>query len=201
MKKFAALLTVVLIFVSFVTISAQETEVKKAPCKSTGKMAALDSETKVKLEKLKLQYKLDMVDLEAEKAKLHEAVMAEFMKDEPSKKAIEKIAKDVDGVKAKMHKIKMDYLWKTRQLLTPDQFKTFIHKYHEGCSCSCCSSGKCSCGGSGCKHGSASHKCSSSCKSGSSKCSMAGVDGHTCSSACTSSGAKTGCKTPCVNVK
>jgi hypothetical protein len=197
MKRFAVILAVLLLFVTITVVSAQEKEVPKAEkCGST----AIDSETKVKLEKLKLQYKLDMVDLEAEKGKLHEAVMAEFMKDEPSRKSIEKMAKDVDGIKAKMHRVKMDYMFKVRGLLTADQFKAFLH-HRDGCSCSCCSSGKCSCGGAGCKHGSTGHKCKSSCKSSSAKCPMAGTEGHTCTAACTSPGAKTGCKTPCVKVK
>ena len=185
MKKFAALLAVVLLVVSFASISAQETEVKKAHCMST----AIDSETKVKFQKLKLQYELDMVDLKAEKETLHKSLMTELLKEDTSKKSIDKIAKSINANQGKMLSAKMSYLLKVKDVLPADHYKKFMMKGHgcaPGCKKSCCATKT-----SGCK---------SSCSSkGASKCSMAGAKGHTCTAACAS--ASKGCATPCVKVK
>jgi hypothetical protein len=177
MKKFAALLAVVLLVVSFVSISAQE----KAPCSST----AVDSETKVKFQKLKLQYELDMVDLNAEKDGLHKSLMTELLSEETSKKNIDKIAKSINTNQGKMLKAKMSYLLKVKDVLPADHYKKFLMKGHgcaPGCKKPCCSTKA-----SGCKSSCSSH--------GASKCSKAGTDGHTWTSACTSASA--GCETPC----
>jgi hypothetical protein len=172
MKKFAALLAVVLLVVSFVSISAQE-------------KAAVDSETKVKFQKLKLQYELDMVDLNAEKDGLHKSMMTELLSEETSKKNIDKIAKSINTNQGKMLKAKMSYLLKVKDVLPADHYKKFLMKGHgcaPGCKKPCCSTKA-----SGCKSSCSSH--------GASKCSKAGTDGHTCTSACTSASA--GCETPC----
>ena len=177
MKKFAALLAVVILVVSFVSISAQE----KAPCSST----AVDSETKVKFQKLKLQYELDMVDINAEKDALHKSLMTELLSEETSKKNLDKIAKSINTNQGKMVKAKMSYLLKVKDVLPADHYKKFLMKGHgcaPGCKKPCCAD-------------KSSHKCGSSCSHGASKCSKAGTAGHTCTSACTSASA--GCETPC----
>ncbi len=186
MKKFAALFIVAILVVSFASVSAQEKKACASSCKST----ALDSETKVKVEKLKLQYELDMVDVDAEKGKLHEALMAELMKEDASSKSIDKIAKSINTNRSKALSLKMDYLLKVKKTVPPEYFNKFITKGHgcaPGCTKPCCAKKS-----SGCK---------SSCSSkGASKCSKAGTEGHTCTSACTTASA--GCSTPCsVKVK
>ena len=182
MKKFAALLAVVILVVSFVSISAQE----KAPCSST----AVDSETKVKFQKLKLQYELDMVDINAEKDALHKSLMTELLSEETSKKNLDKIAKSINTNQGKMLKAKMSYLLKVKDVLPADHYKKFLMKGHgcaPGCKKPCCSTKA-----SGCK---------SSCSSkGASKCSKAGTEGHTCTDACKTASASEHCETPC-NVK
>ena len=188
MKKFAILLAVVLLVVSFASISAQE---KEAPKADHSKCTAVDSETKVKFQKLKLQYELEMVDLKAEKEKLHEEMMAELLKEESSTKTLEKLGKSMNGVQYKMHKAKMDYILKVKKILPADHWKGFLNKQ------SCANV-------TGRSHGQVGHKYDASCTHGShgaGRCSMAGTRGHTCSSACKPSAAHTGCKTPCVTVK
>ncbi|MCK4549554.1 MAG: hypothetical protein KAU49_05275 [Candidatus Krumholzibacteria bacterium] len=183
MKKFAALLAVVLLVVSFASISAQETEVYKH---HASKCTALDLETKVKFQKLKLQYELAMVDLKAEKEKIHEEMMTELLKEESSTKTIEKLGKSINGVQYKMHKAKIDFVLKVKKVLPADHWKGFLMMQH--------------CGSLGCSHSSHSAH-------GSAKCPMVGTKGHTCTPACGTGhhgegGHKTtGCKTPCVKVK
>lgn len=177
MKKFAALFVVAILVLSFASVSAQEKKACASSCKST----ALDSETKVKVEKLKLQYELDMVDVDAEKAQLHEALMAELAKEDASSKSIDKITKSINTNRSKALSLKMDYLLKVKKTVPPEYFNKFITKGHgcaPGCTKPCCA------------------KKSTGCK-GTSKCSKAGTKGHTCTDAC-----KTGshCETPC-NVK
>lgn len=186
MKKFAMLFAVVLLVVSFVSISAQE----KAPCSSTCKSTAVDSETKVKFQKLKLQYELDTVDLNAEKKTLHKSLMTELLNEETSKKSLDKIVKSINTNQSKMINAKMSYLLKVKDVLPADHFKKFLMKGHgcaPGCKKPCCAT--------------KSTGCKSSCSSkGASKCSSAGTAGHTCSSSCTTASA--GCETPCsVKVK
>ena len=170
MKKFASLIAVLLLVAAVTAISAQEKEIPAAePCK------AIDSETKVKVQKLKLQYELSMVDLKAEKTKIHEEMMAELLKEESSAKTIEKLGKSMNGVQYKMHKAKIDYILKVKKVLPADHWKAFLYKKHAA----------------GTGHGTAAKGC----------CPKAGTAGHKCTTACTHSAPRTGCMTPCVKVK
>ena len=179
MKKYAGLIAVLMLVVALPVFAGQEKEVHKEH--KCSEVKPLDAETKVKLKKLHLQYKLDTVDLEAKKSKIHKAVMAEFMKDDYSVKEIEKLAKDMDAVNAKMHKVKMDYMFQARKMMTPDQFKGFLHKMHgqSGCSCDCCKGGKCACGGGSCSH---SKHGKAGCSAGKASCKTSAKAG--CESSC-----------------
>ena len=170
MKRFASLIAVLLLVAAVTAISAQEKEVPPAePCSS------IDSETKVKFQKLKLQYELSMVDLKAEKGKLHEEMMAELLKEESSTKTIEKLGKSMNGVQHKMHEAKIDYILKVKKIFPADHWKAFLNKQHTA----------------GMGHGTAAKGC----------CPMMGTKGHKCTTACTHSAPRAGCKTPCVKVK
>jgi len=124
-----------------------------------------------------------MVDLKAEKEALHKEFMTELIKEDASKKNIDKIAKSMNSNQGKMLKAKTAYLLKVKDVLPADHYKKFLMKGYgcgSGCKKSCCAP--------------KAHGCKSSCSShGASKCSSAGAKGHTCTSAC---------KTPCtVKVK
>jgi hypothetical protein len=187
MKKFAALFIVAVLVVSFVSVSAQE----KKSCASSCKSTALDSETKVKVEKLKLQYELDTVDLKAEKDQLKKSLMTELMKEDASSKSIDKIVKAMNTNHSKSLNLKMDYLLKVKKVLPADHFDKFIMKGQgcaPGCRKPCCATKSTGC------------KSSSGCSKSASKCSKAGTAGHTCTSSCKTASA--GCETPCsVKVK
>ena len=184
MKRSASLIVVLLLIATVTVISAQEKEAPGAePC------ASIDSETKVKVQKLKLQYELDMVDLNAEKVKIHEEMMAELLKEESSTKTIEKLGKSMNSVQHKMYKAKMDYVLKVKKVLPADHWKMFLNKQ----SCAKVT---------GHSHGQVGHKCDASCTHGShsaGKCPLAGTRGHICTVACKPAG--TGCKIPCVKVR
>ncbi len=176
MKRFASLIAVLLLVAAVTAISAQEKEAPGAePC------TAIDSETRVKVQKLKLQYELSMVDLKVEKNKIHEEMMTELLKEESSTKTIEKLGKSMNGVQYKMHKAKIDYMLKVKKVLPADHWKVFLHKRHAAGA----GHGKSS------PHGTSAKGC----------CPTAGTRGHTCTSACTHSSLRAGCKTPCVRVR
>ncbi len=197
MKRFAALIAVLLLVTAFTAISAQEKEVPKAePC------TAIDSETKVKVQKLKLHYELAMVDLKAEKGKIHEEMMAELLKEESSTKTIEKLGKSMNGVQYKMHKAKIDYILKVKKVLPADHWKMFLHKQHaagvghgKGYPHGTAAKGCCP------MTGAAGHKCGPGSAHDSAKCPMAGTKGHICTAACTHSAPGAGCEIPCVKVR
>ena len=182
MKRLAALTAVLLLIAVVTVVSAQE---KEAPAADHCKMTAIDSETKVKFQKLKLQYELDMVDLKAEKEKIHKEMMAELLKEDSSTKTIEKLGKSMNGIQYKMHKAKIDYILKVKKVLPADHWKMFLDKH------------ACSARATGHSHGSAGHKCDSNCTHGTAKCPKVGTRGHTCTAACTHSAARAGCATPC----
>jgi hypothetical protein len=188
MKKFAALLLVVLLAVSFVSISAQEKEAPKAGhCKST----ALDSETKVQVEKLKLQYKLTMVDLNAEKETIQKGMMEELLKEETSPKAIEKLGKSMNALQYKMHQAKIDYVLSVKAVLPAEHWEGFLMKQHAagmGCQKACCAKS------AGCEK-------AAGCAKSAGMCSMEGEKGHKCTEACKTSDAGAGCATPCAKTK
>jgi hypothetical protein len=183
MKRFAALLAVLFLALSFTVISAQEKAVPENHCKS---MAPLDQETRVKLEKLKLQYKLTMVDLDAEKETIHKSMMEELLKEETSTKAVEKLGKSMNDIQYKMHQAKVDYLLKVKAVLPAEHWKGFLMKQHaEGMGCAM---GKGSAKGMGCEKSAG-------------KCGMEGKDGHKCTEACKTSDADDHCKVPCKKMK
>jgi len=186
MKRFVLVLAVVLLAASFTALSAQE---KMAPGTHECKTTALDPETKVAFEKLKLQHKLSVVDIKAEQDKLHEELMKELMNDETSSKSIDKLVKELDANHGKMLEAKMDYILKVKKLLPADHFKMFLKNQHGmmgSCGKSCCSEGAGRMGGGSCAGKPAG-------------CSMAGMKGHECTSACKTP-AKMECKTPCKKV-
>ncbi len=151
--------------------------------------------------RLKLHYELAMVDLKAEKEKIHEEMMTELLKEESSTKTIEKLGKSMNSVQYKMHKAKMDYVLKVKKVLPADHWKAFLMKQHggshgcaPGCKMPCCATktkGKGACCSKSYGHKSGGHKCGSSSSHGAAKCPMAGTKGHTCTVACTHSAAKT----------
>jgi len=190
MKKFAVLLAVLLMAVSSMVLSAQEKAAPETHCKS---MAPLDQETRVKLEKLKLQYKLAMVDLDAEKETIQKGMMEELLKAESSPKALEKLGKSMNALQYKMHQAKMDYLLGAKAVLPAEHWEGFLMKQHaagSACRKACCAMGAGYEKSAGCAR-------SAGCSMSAGKCAMAGKEGHKCTDACKTSGTGAGCKVPC----
>jgi hypothetical protein len=174
MRRFTPLFVVLMLVIAMPAVVLSQDEVKTKPmCKKT---VQIDKAVKLKLEKLNLQHKLDNFDLNAKQEKIKEEMMAELMKEEPSRKAIDKLYDDLAAVKGKLYKNKIDHLLEVKKLLPADHWELYLQKHH-GSKCSCGESGRCShCGQ---KHG-------SSCCSGHGSCSHMGCGqmekGHKCGS-------------------
>lgn len=101
----------------------------------------LTAEQKVAMEKLKLEHRLAGVDIRAEQAKLRLQMKEEMMKDEPSRKALEKLAKGIAANSEKLQMMRIGHMLDMRKLLTPEQWKIFASHHSEKM------------GDRGCRHG------------------------------------------------
>lgn len=90
----------------------------------------LDDEQQVKMEKLSLGHRLSTIDLRAEQAKLRLEMKQEMLKDEPSRKALEKLAKGIAANREKMQMNRIDHMLEVRKVLNPDQWKIFVSHHH-----------------------------------------------------------------------
>ncbi len=91
----------------------------------------LDDEQQMKMEKLSLEHKLATVDMRAEQAKLRLEMKQEMLKDEPSRKTLEKLAKGIAANREKMQMSRIDHMLDVKKILTPDQWKIFV-RHHYG---------------------------------------------------------------------
>ena len=96
------------------------------------KCAALDltDEQQVKMEKLSLEHRLANIDLRAEQKKLRLAMKEELLKDQPDKKALEKIAKSIAANHEKMQMSRVAHMLDVRKILTPEQWKMFVEHHY-----------------------------------------------------------------------
>ena len=91
----------------------------------------LDQEQQTKMEKLKLEHKLAGVDMRAEQAKLRLQMKEEMMKDEPSRKALEKYSKGMAVNREKMQMMRIDHMLDVRKILNPEQWKIFARHHYD----------------------------------------------------------------------
>ena len=91
----------------------------------------LTAEQKVKMEKLKLEHKLAGVDVRAEQAALRLEMKKEMMKEEPSRKALEKYAKSLAANREKMQMMRIDHLLDVRKVLNAEQWKIFVEHHYD----------------------------------------------------------------------
>lgn len=100
----------------------------------TGHMCAgldLDDEQQVKMEKLSLEHKLATIDLKAEQKKLRVAMKEELLKDQPDKKALEKIAKSIAANHEKMQMGRIAHMLDVKKILTAEQWKMFVGHHYD----------------------------------------------------------------------
>ena len=174
MKRFALPLLIVFFAAVAATVIVSAGEMHAAE-KGEKKMSPLPVEVKSQVEKLNLQHRLDNIDLNARRMELRGQMKEELLKAKPDAKALEKIAKEMDGVRAKLHRQKIEHLLKVKQVLPEEHWKVFLHKQcgsFAGCCCmhgaAGCRHGKAGCtcgmadcphGAAGCRHGKASCTC------------------------------------------
>ena len=91
----------------------------------------LDDEQQVKMEKLSLEHRLATIDLKAEQKKLRLAMKEELLKDQPDKKALEKIAKSIAANHEKMQTGRIAHMLDVKKILTPEQWKMFVSHHYE----------------------------------------------------------------------
>ena len=126
-----------------VMLSAQAGPMKGEGCMSD-KRLDLTAEQKVEMEKLKLEHKLAGVDIRAEQAKLRLEMKKEMMKDDPSRKALEKLAKGIAANREKMQMMRIEHMLDVRKMLSADQWKIFVSHHYDR---------KGRMGDRGCRHG------------------------------------------------
>ncbi len=95
-------------------------EKEKGTCKSEVK---LTDEQKAKVEDMKMSFRLKMIDLKAEREKLHIALKKEMMKPEPAMKDIEPIVKKMSAVREKIILAGIEQKIAMRKILGPDACK------------------------------------------------------------------------------
>ena len=160
MSRSTSLTMMLLVVLLVPALLFAQTECKKVEKQVTAgcskEQLKLTDEQHVKLEKLKLQYKLDNVDLKAEAKKLHAELHMELLKEDANRKSIDKLSKALMAVKAKMHDNRIDLSLAIKKLFTADQWKMYIKTQccAMGCGGDCSCSHGCKCGGgAGCSQG------------------------------------------------
>jgi Spy/CpxP family protein refolding chaperone len=91
----------------------------------------LNDEQQMKMEKLSLEHRLATIDLRAEQAKLRLEMKEEMLKDEPSRKTLEKFAKGIAANREKMQMSRIDHMLDVKKVLTPEQWKIFVRHHYE----------------------------------------------------------------------
>ena len=92
----------------------------------------LDPEQQIAIEKLRLELKLANIDIRAEQMKLRMNIKEELLKEEPSRKAIDKFAKSIAANREKMQKKRIDHALEIKKVLGPEQWKMFVAHHWDG---------------------------------------------------------------------
>jgi len=90
----------------------------------------LNDEQKAKMAELRVKNQIEMVELRAEVKKLHLMIKQELMKPEPSKKQILALVDKINAVKEKIATKRVEHLFKVKSILTPEQWKVFVSRFH-----------------------------------------------------------------------
>jgi Spy/CpxP family protein refolding chaperone len=91
----------------------------------------LDAEQHLKMEKLRLEHQLANIDLRAEQMGLRAKIKEELLKEEPSRKTIEKYAKSMSANREKMQMSRLDHMLAVKKILKPEQWQHFVEHHAE----------------------------------------------------------------------
>lgn len=111
---------------------AMEKRHKDMGCMSEKKGLDLDAEQHFTIEKLKLEFKLANIDIRAEQMKMRMQIKEELLKEEPSRKAIDKFSKTIAANREKMQKNHIDHALEIKKVLKPEQWKMFLAHHWDG---------------------------------------------------------------------
>ncbi|MFA4947288.1 MAG: hypothetical protein WC674_02125 [Candidatus Krumholzibacteriia bacterium] len=98
-----------------------------------GKEMKLTDEQKTKIEEMKMNFRLKMIDLKAERAKLGIMLKKEMTKPEPTMKDIEGIVKKMSAVRERIMLAAIEQKLAMRKLIGPDACKSMHPGMGMGC--------------------------------------------------------------------
>lgn len=174
MKKAVAISMVALVFVLVPLMLVAQGE-KEQQMKMHGGQFGMDEKTHAAIAKLRIDYSMKRIDLQAEMKKLHLQMKQEWMSENPSQDKLNKLTQQMGDLRIEMQKSRIDFLFEAKKNLTDEQWKKFL-RHHKpmgrdrgmkgragrmhgrhgrargGCSCGKSCGGGHSCRGS-CQHG------------------------------------------------
>jgi len=103
---------------------------EKGTCKKEMK---LTDEQKTKIEEMKMNLRLKMIDLKADQEKLGIALKKEMMKPEPVMKDIEVVVKKMSAVREQIQLARIGHMLAMRKLIGPEAFKSMHGGMGMGC--------------------------------------------------------------------
>jgi|WetSurMetagenome_2_1015567.scaffolds.fasta_scaffold21217_5 hypothetical protein len=124
---------------------AQEKACAEKEKGSCMKEMKLTDAQKAKIEEMKTNLRLKMIDLKADREKLGVMLKQEMMKPEPAMKDIEVIVKKMSAVREQIQLAGIEHMLAMRKIIGPDAFK----KMHGGMGMGCGMQGMSCCGGEG----------------------------------------------------
>ncbi len=130
-RRMSFALSFALVMLVPVLLSAQMGGMKGGCCHGWMGLG-LDDEQQMKMEKLSLEHRLATIDIRAEQAKLRLEMKQEMLKDEPSRKTLEKFAKSIAANREKMQMSRIDHMLDVKKVLTPEQWKMFVRNHYDG---------------------------------------------------------------------
>lgn len=91
----------------------------------------LDEVQLERLETLRMEHRLAMVDLRAEQRKLRLTMQKELRADDPDRTELEGIAGKIAGVREKIEKRRLEHLLAVREIVNKDQWKQFLRRHND----------------------------------------------------------------------
>jgi Spy/CpxP family protein refolding chaperone len=101
-------------------------------CKHGEKGLDLNQEQRIAIEKLELKLELANIDIKAGQMELKAKVKEELLKEEPSRKTIDKYTREIAANREKMHMNRIDHMFEIKKILTPEQWKVFVARHWDG---------------------------------------------------------------------
>lgn len=95
----------------------------------------LDESQRAELEKLMLDHRIEMVELEAEQRKLHLMLMRKLGEDQPARRELKRLIGEIGAVEEKIQTKRVDHLLATRKILKDGQWERFMGHGSKGWQC------------------------------------------------------------------